>query len=98
MNNWEIVADKSQQSPDGVRATSQPLTLTGERSGLLTRIGYGKRFIVRADEMLTAFMELEAAIRKIAVSCASLRSERFDDLLLNDGINVFVELRFCLDI
>jgi hypothetical protein len=24
--------------------------------------GYGKRFIVRADEMLTAFMEVEAAI------------------------------------
>jgi hypothetical protein len=25
--------------------------------------GYGKRFIVRADEKLTAFLELEAAIR-----------------------------------
>jgi hypothetical protein len=25
--------------------------------------GYGKRFNVRADEMLTAFLELEAAIR-----------------------------------
>jgi hypothetical protein len=24
--------------------------------------GYGKRFIIRADEMLTAFVELEAAI------------------------------------
>ena len=24
--------------------------------------GYGKRFIVRADEMLTAFLELQAAI------------------------------------
>ena len=24
--------------------------------------GYGKRFIVRADEMLTAFVELERAI------------------------------------
>ena len=24
--------------------------------------GYGKRFIVRADEKLTAFLELEAAI------------------------------------
>jgi len=23
--------------------------------------GYGKRFVVRADEMLTAFVELEAA-------------------------------------
>ena len=26
--------------------------------------GYGKRFIVRADEMLTAFLELEVAIRR----------------------------------
>ena len=24
--------------------------------------GYGKRFVVRADEMLTAFLELEAVI------------------------------------
>jgi hypothetical protein len=25
--------------------------------------GYGKRFIVRADEMLAAFVELEAVVR-----------------------------------
>ena len=30
--------------------------------------GYGKRFIVRADEMLTAFLELEGAIHEFAVS------------------------------
>jgi hypothetical protein len=30
---------------------------------LLTAHGYGKRFIVRADELLTAFMQLESAIR-----------------------------------
>jgi len=30
--------------------------------------GYGKRFIVRADEKLTAFMELERAIHEFAVS------------------------------
>jgi len=28
--------------------------------------GYGKRFIVRADERLTAFVELESAIRPCA--------------------------------
>jgi hypothetical protein len=28
--------------------------------------GDGKRFIVRADEKLTAFLELEAAIRVVA--------------------------------
>ena len=40
----------------------------GEQSGLLTRMGYGKRFIVRADEKLTAFLELERAIHEFAVS------------------------------
>jgi hypothetical protein len=36
-----------------------------ERSFLLTRIaGDGQRFIVHADEKLTAFLELELAIRR----------------------------------
>ena len=33
--------------------------------------GYGKRFIVRADEMLTAFVEMEKAIHEFAVSLIS---------------------------
>ena len=33
--------------------------------------GYGKRFIVRADEMLTAFVELQTAIHEFAVSLIS---------------------------
>jgi len=33
--------------------------------------GYGKRFIVRADELLTAFMELQRAIHEFAVSLIS---------------------------
>jgi hypothetical protein len=60
--------------------------------------GDGKRFVVRADEKLTAFLELEAAIRGRSPSAALRYSERFDDLLLNGAINVFVELRFCLDV
>jgi hypothetical protein len=39
-----------------------------KRSGLLTRIGGdGKRFIVRSDEILTAFVELQSAIHEFAV-------------------------------
>jgi hypothetical protein len=30
--------------------------------------GYGKRFIVRADEILIAFLELQRAIHEFAVS------------------------------
>ena len=33
--------------------------------------GYGKRFIVRADEILTAFLEAERAIHQFAVSLLS---------------------------
>ena len=33
--------------------------------------GYGKHFIVRADEKLTAFVELERAIHQFAVSLMS---------------------------
>ncbi len=33
--------------------------------------GYGKRFVVRSDELLTAFVELERAIHEFAVSLIS---------------------------
>ncbi len=33
--------------------------------------GYGKRFIVRADDKLTAFLELETAIHQFAVDAMS---------------------------
>jgi len=33
--------------------------------------GYGKRFIVRAEEILTAFLELERAIHQFAVDLIS---------------------------
>jgi hypothetical protein len=36
---------------------------TGERSGLLTHTATMESVVVRADEKLTAFLELESAIR-----------------------------------
>jgi hypothetical protein len=33
--------------------------------------GYGKRFIVRDDEILTAFVEMQRAIHEFAVSLMS---------------------------
>jgi len=36
---------------------------TGKQSGLHAHRDDGKRFVVRADEKLTAFMELESAVR-----------------------------------
>jgi hypothetical protein len=39
------------------------LDLEGRTIWIVDAHGYGKRFIVRADEKLTAFLELETAIR-----------------------------------
>jgi hypothetical protein len=39
----------------------------GERLGLATQIAAMERFIVHADEKLTAFLELESAIHAAAI-------------------------------
>jgi hypothetical protein len=40
----------------------------GGRIWIVDAHGYGKRFIVRADEILTAFVELQRATHQFAVS------------------------------
>jgi len=44
------------------------LIVQGRTIWIVDAHGYGKRFIVRADEILTAFVELERAIHEFAVS------------------------------
>ena len=44
------------------------LDLEGRTIWIVDAHGYGKRFIVRADEMLTAFLELKRAIHEFGVS------------------------------
>jgi hypothetical protein len=43
------------------------LDLQGRTIWIVDAHGYGKRFIVRAGEILTAFLELERAIHEFAV-------------------------------
>jgi hypothetical protein len=45
--------------------------LEGRTIWIVDAHGYGKRFVVRADEMLTAFVELQRAIHEFAVSLIS---------------------------
>jgi hypothetical protein len=47
------------------------LDVEGRTIWIVDAHGYGKRFIVRADELLTAFVELETAIHEFAVSLIS---------------------------
>ena len=44
------------------------IDLEGRTIWIVDAHGYGKRFIVRADDILTAFLELERIIHQLAVS------------------------------
>ena len=56
----------------GVGAGSQPLDAQGRTIWIVdANCGDGKHFIVRADEKLTAFLELERAIYEFAVDTIS---------------------------
>jgi len=44
------------------------IDLEGRTIWIVDAHGYGKRSIARADEMLTAFVELETGIHEFAVS------------------------------
>jgi len=57
LKDWEIIAD-----------WVSALNLEGRTIWIVDAHGYGKRFIVRAEEILTAFLELQRAIHKFAVS------------------------------
>jgi len=52
--------------------------LKGRTSWITDALGYRKRSVVRADEILTAFMELEWAIHECAVSLVLYRNVRSD--------------------
>ena len=57
--------------PDRVEAACQRSIRKGRTIWIVDAHGYGKHFIVRADEILTAFVELETAIHEFAVSLIS---------------------------
>jgi hypothetical protein len=64
MKSWEIIADNLSKA-----GWSWGCVATMDRRGRTIFVtdahrGDGKRFIVRADEKLTAFLELQAAIHR----------------------------------
>ena len=67
MKYWEIIADNLHDAGWSLGWISA-LDLEGRTTWIVDAHGYGKRFIVRADEILTAFIELESAIHEFAVS------------------------------
>ena len=65
MKYWEIIADNLQKAGWSLGWVSA-LDFDGRTMWIVDAHGYEKRFIVRADELLTAF--LEKAIHEFAVS------------------------------
>jgi hypothetical protein len=70
MKDWEIIADNLHDA-----GWSLGWVATVDREGrtiwIVDAHGYGQRFIVHAEEILTAFMELQRAIHEFAVSLIS---------------------------
>jgi len=70
VTDWERVADNVHKAGWSLGWVSA-LDTEGRTMWIVDAHGYGKRFIVRTDEMLTAFMELQRAIHEFAVSLIS---------------------------
>jgi len=67
MKYWEIIADNLSKAGWSLGRVSA-IDFEGRTTWIVDAHGYGKRFILRADEILTAFLELERAIHEFAVS------------------------------
>jgi hypothetical protein len=67
MKDWEIIADNLHKAGWSLGWVSA-INREGQTIWIVDAHGYGKRFIVRADEMPTAFVELQRAIHEFAVN------------------------------
>jgi hypothetical protein len=67
VKDWEIIADNLSKAGWSWGCVSA-IDREGRTVWIVDAHGYGKRFIVRADELLTAFVELERGIHEFAVS------------------------------
>jgi hypothetical protein len=61
---WEIIADNLSKAPVGVGACVSAIDSNWRTIWIVdAHRDDGKRYVLRADEKLTAFLELESAIR-----------------------------------
>ena len=67
MKEWEIIADNLHDAGWSLGWVSA-IDREGRTIWIVDAHGYGKHLIVRGDEILTAFVELQRAIHKLAVT------------------------------
>ena len=65
MKYWEIIGDKLHDAGWSLGWVSA-LDLEGRTIWIVDAHGYGKRFIVRAEEILIAFVELQRATDNVS--------------------------------
>ena len=70
MKYWEIIADNLSKAGFSLSWVSA-IDNDGRTVWIVDAHRDGKRFIVRAEEILTAFLETERAIHRFAVSLLS---------------------------
>ena len=70
MKYWEIIADNLHDAGFSL-GVGLSHRFSGRTLWIVDAHRDGKRFIVRADEILTAFLELERAIHEFAVDAIS---------------------------
>ena len=73
MKYWEIIADNLHKAGWSLGWVSA-IDFEGRTIWIVDAHGYGKRFVVRAEEKGTAFLPLEAAIRVTSVELCFLRN------------------------
>jgi hypothetical protein len=67
IKSWQIIADNLTKAGWSFGWVSA-LDLEGRTIWIVDAHGYGKRFVVRAEEKVTAFLGLQWAIHEFAVS------------------------------
>ena len=70
MKYWEIIADNLHDAGWSLGWVSA-FDVEGRTIRIVDAHGYRKRFVVRADEIRTAFVELQTAIHEFAVGLIS---------------------------
>jgi hypothetical protein len=87
MKDWEIIADSLSEAGWSWGCVSA-LDLEWRTIWIVDAHGYGKRFIVHADEKLSAFLELERAV------CIHLLSEQCSPIMAATAakLTAFLEL------
>ena len=70
MKYWEMIADSLHKAGWSFGWVSA-LDFEGRTIWIVDAHGYGKRFIVRVDEILRAFVELQRTIHEFVVSLIS---------------------------